>query len=131
MTGNRAILKMNGTAIGAASNIRTSRSYGTQRIHVLGQAEAAELVPGAVTYNLTASKFIVSGQELSKLGIVPTGTDFLKGIYFDLEVVDNSTPPKTIEHYTGCQIDSQNSSYSANQPSTEDVSIIALKKVGL
>lgn len=129
MTGNRALLKINGTAIGAGiiQSANVSDDLGMQRISGLGNAEAVELVPGEVTHTITMNKFFVYNQKLVDLGYLPNSKTYLTSGEMDIEIIDNVSG-QTLEHYTGCKIASSGRDYGKHAPTSEQATFFALHK---
>ncbi len=130
MTGNMAILKINGKAIGAGivGNANFSDDLGLQDIDGIGQAESVELVTGAVRHTFSLSKFFVVGQTLYNLGYLPDSTEYLTSGALEVEILSN-IDGSTLEHYTGVKLASSSRSYGKHAPTTEDAQFRALHKV--
>lgn len=130
MTGNRALLKIKGTAVaaGIVQSANVSDDFGTQRISGLGTPEAVELVPGEVSHTITMNKFFVYNQKLKDLGYLPDSKEYLTSGELDIEIIDNITGA-TLEHYTGCKAANAGRDYSKHGPSTESITFMAIHKV--
>lgn len=130
MTGNRALLKIKGTAVGAGiiQSANVSDDLGMQRISGLGNAEAVELVPGEVTHTITMNKFFVYNQQLKDMGYMPESKDYLTSGEMDIEIIDNISG-KTLEHYTGCKIASSGRDYGKHAPVSESATFFAIHKM--
>lgn len=130
MTGNRAILKIKGKAIGGGliQNANFSDDLGLQDVDGLGQAESVELVVGAVRHTISMSKFFVYNQKLTDLGYQPGSTDYLTSGDLEIEMLDNISG-QTLEHYTGVKMASSSRSYGKHTITTEDATFRALHKV--
>jgi len=130
MTGNRAIFKIKGSAIGGGliQNANFSDDMGLQDVDGLGQAESVELAPGAVRHTISMSRFFVYNQKLTDLGYQPGSTDYLTSGDLEIEIVD-SISGATLEHYTGVKLASASRSYGKHVPTTEDATFRALHKV--
>lgn len=129
MTGNRALLKLKGSTIGAGivQNVDISDDLGLQDIDGIGSAESVELVHGKVTHTISLSKFFVYNKKLKDLGYMPKSTEYLSSGDLDIEILDNVTRT-TLEHYTGCKIASSNRTYGKHAPSTESATFRCLHK---
>lgn len=129
MTGNRALLKLKGTAVaaGIVQSANVSDDYGMQRISGLGNPEAVELVPGEVSHTITMNKFFVYNQKLKDLGYLPDSKEYLTSGELDIEIIDNVSGA-TLEHYTGCKAANAGRDYSKHGPSTESITFFAIHK---
>ena len=129
MTGNRALLKIKGTAIGAGivQSANVSDDFGMQRISGLGNPEAVELVIGEVTHTISLNKFFVYNQKLKDLGYMPESKDYLTSGEVDIEIID-SISGQTMEHYTGCKMASCGRDYGKHAPVSESATFFAIHK---
>ena len=130
MTGNMALLKINGVTFGGGivGNANVSDDLGLQDIDGIGQAESVELVTGAVKHTFSLSKFFVVGKTLASLGYLPGSNDYLTSGALEVEILSN-IDGTTLEHYTGVKLASSSRSYGKHAPATEDAQFRALHKV--
>ena len=130
MTGNRALLKLNGQTVGAGltQNLNIQDDLGLQDVDGIGVAESVELVVGAVRHTISMSKFFIFNQKLIDAGYMPTNTQYLTAGALEIEVLDNVTG-QTLEHYTGVKMASCGRTYGKHVPCTEDATFRALTKI--
>jgi hypothetical protein len=130
MSGNRALLKVDGKILGVAiQNADFQDTYGRQRVDGLGHPEARELPIGEISYRINLSRMFISNKRIQDLGLLPKDVETLLtqgGI--DIELQD-MVSKNTVEHYTGCVIDSNSRSYPKFQLSMNNVTFVALRKI--
>jgi hypothetical protein len=129
MTGNRAIVKLNGAAvgIGLVNNADTSDDYGLVDVDGLGDAESIEMVPGKVSHTISFSEVLIVGKSLKDMGIVPDMANLLTQNGFDIEILDKLTN-QTVEHYTGCKVANCSRNYGKHNITMQNVSFRSIHK---
>ncbi len=124
LTGNRAILKFAGTAVGFISNVSFQDQQNLQELDGLGDAEVQEFVTGKITHVISGDKLVVNQDTLQKLGFMPKSEDWFTAPEFTVEVIDQKAGA-TIENYTGCKFDSVSRKYAKHTIISEDFTIKA------
>ena len=126
--GNRAVLKLDGEVIGIVQNVDFNDSFGLQKLSGIGDREGQELVDGETDYSFNLTKSFVYGDRLVDKGFSPTSTDPLTGVEFELEIYDKISG-RTLEHYSGCKINTVGRSYGKHAIIMENASGMALSKL--
>ena len=129
MTGNRALFKIAGVAIGTGivGNVDVSDDLGLQDVDGIGQAESVELVFGKVTHTITFSQFFAYNKKLTDLGYMPGSTEYLTAGALECEILD-SISGTTMEHYTGMKLATSSRSYTKHSPTLQNATFRAIHK---
>lgn len=133
-TGCRAVLKMNGIAVGYARNVSLRESIQYQAIDVLDNIETAEHVPVGYTVTGSASLFRLVAEDLKSAGVFPkTGntpeehlTNILNTGALTATLIDNQTT-KALATVTGVRISDQDLTVDARGVAGNNVTLIGLR----
>ncbi|NCA72070.1 MAG: hypothetical protein EOM91_18725 [Sphingobacteriia bacterium] len=91
-SGNRIRVVMDGKQIGLVQDIRFSDDYGPEPASGCGDIAVQEYVPTMARHSIQVSQMILITDSMRSLGIsLENGDDALKGMVFDIEVVDKET----------------------------------------
>jgi hypothetical protein len=100
LSGNRIILKINGTEIGRAQNVTADSDFGLEDVSGIGDVLVQEHVPTKVTHSITVDKFIINKKTLLELGNVPVSEDVLLIGVIDIEILTKDGT--LIKKYESC-----------------------------
>ena len=129
LTGNRAILKFGGQAVGFISNATFQDQNNLQELDGLGDPEIQEFVYGKITHTISGDKLVVNQDTLQKLGFMPKSEDWFTAPEFTVEVIDQKGGA-TVEKYDGCKFESCSRKYTKHTIISEDFQIRARHREG-
>jgi len=126
ITGARAIVNVNGVAVGIFESISVSNSTGTEPIHILGRYTPAEIaINSQEAVNISCSGFRVVGQGKHVLPKSPKIGDLLNFEPFTITVVDRQSN-EIIESITQCVPSTNNTNYNAKATSRISINYIGI-----
>jgi hypothetical protein len=129
MTGNRALLKLDGKIIGlGVQSVNFQENYGRQRIDGIGDGRAQELPVGQVSYTVSLDHYFISSKRLEDMGILPDYEQLLTSGGIDIELQDKVSK-NTVALFTGCVIDSKGTNVPKFTPSGSNVTFQCLRKL--
>lgn len=124
-TGNTALIKIDGVAVGRAQGFSPSTDFGTQGVYEIGTIMPVEHVYLRYEGRISFERFMMRKENLALLGYVGLGEDILKKHIIDIEVQDKETG-ETITVYRGCTFANYDATYRANAISGENASVLYL-----
>jgi hypothetical protein len=133
MVGSRALCYVDNVLVGIWESVTTSKSIGTEAIHLMGRYSAAEIaITSQEVCNVSCSGFRVVGNGIHVLPKVPMVQDLLTFEPFTIVIVDRQTG-ETIKTIQQCTPTTDNDNYSAKATSKVSVNytgIIAFDESG-
>lgn len=124
-TGNTALIKIDGVAVGRAQGFNPSTDYGTQGVYELGTIMPVEHVYLRYEGRISFERFMMRRENLASLGYVGLGEDILKKDIIDIEVQDKETG-ETIAAYRGCTFANYDARHQANAIAGESATVYYL-----
>ena len=126
VTGARAKIYVDNQLVGIFESCTTSKSIGTEPIHLLGKYGPDEIaITSAEAVNVSCSGFRVVGNGIHVLPKVPMVQDLLNFQPFTITIVDRQTGA-TMKTILGCVPNSDNDNYNAKATSRVTVNYIGL-----
>ncbi|NCC29691.1 MAG: hypothetical protein EOM22_16510 [Gammaproteobacteria bacterium] len=101
-SGNRIRVVMDGKQVGLIQDVRGSDDYGPEPASGCGDIHVQEYVPTMARHSVQVSQMVLITDSLRSLGIsLENGDDALKGMVFDIEVVDKESGA-VLRKYVDC-----------------------------
>src|SRR3990167_11367671 len=127
MSGNRALIRFNGTIVGfGTTSASFDNDFGQQEIRALGSAKVQELQDGAHRFTVTLTSHYIPDKAIRDQ-IFHNEDEFAETNQVDIECMDRVTG-KVLERYVKCRRSRSGSQISANTPSTESVTFGAVDR---
>jgi len=105
-TGNRVIVKLDGTTVGMAQSCRSSDGYGMEGASGIGDIHVQEFVATVANHTLSLTQLKFKNASLQGAGLIPENGDAaLKGVEFDILIQDKDDG-SVLRKYIGCVFDS-------------------------
>lgn len=106
-TGNTFKIQFGGQEVGLLQNMRLNDSYGLESASGIGDIHSIEYVPTKADHSISVSSMILNVKSLREAGVsLVNGDDALKGLIFEIVVMDKREPDKVLRKYTGVSFDS-------------------------
>lgn len=129
-SGNRIVVRFDGTDIGLVQSVRSSDDYGMEPASGIGDIHVQEHVPGMARHSISVSSMTLIKNQCRSAGIFAVnGDDVLNGRVFDI-VQLGKDDSEELRKYSGCSFASGDVEVSAHRIVVANASFMALDVSG-
>jgi len=102
-TGNQIVIMINSIQVGLIQSLRVSEDYAPEPARGVGSIDVVEYVPTIARIHLQVSRMVLRDDQLRNVNVIYTdSTTALKGIVFDILIVDKDNASNILRKYSGC-----------------------------
>ncbi|MBI4869227.1 MAG: hypothetical protein HY816_19985 [Candidatus Wallbacteria bacterium] len=127
VNGNNVQLRIDGKVVGeGVTAVNANDDFGATELYGLGSADPIEIQDTQHRYSVTLASYFMPDDKLSDAGFASVSEVIATG---RMEILVLHETGIALEHYIGCKRASKGRGYNANQPSNENVTFKALRKI--
>lgn len=127
VNGNNVQLRIDGKVVGeGVTAVNASDDFGATELYGLGSPDPIEIQDTQHRYAITLASYFMHDNMLSEAGFASQSEVIATG---RMEILVLHETGIVMEHYIGCKRASKSRGYQANQPSNENVTFKALRKI--
>lgn len=129
-SGNRTVVSFDGLDLGLVQSVRSSDEYGHEPASGIGDARAAEYVPGMARHSVSVSRMVLLKDLVRAAGIAAENSaDVLKGRVFDITTYGKDEND-ILRKYSECTFVSGDTEIVAHRIVTSNAQFMALDVSG-
>lgn len=127
VNGNNVQLRIDGKIVGeGVTSVSANDDFGATELYGIGSPDPIEIQDTQHRYAITLASYFMAEDSISAAGFTSQSELLATGRLEILVLHETGVP---LEHYTGCKRASKGRGYNANQPSNENVTFKALRKI--